>query len=276
MDLAPRLRYVSTPDILRVRIASDGDGEYVPVVGQPVSLQGPSTTIIIEPAAQQQAEYVMAGFSRYVHVHIHREELKRLYRGSDHELPGVLQEFLDGSLQHTVTRGLALDAALLRCLEDVQGCVLEERSRRLYLHSKAVEIICLAFESMEREDGFGSVQASTITARGVVKAQNLLKENFVTPPSLEALAHEVGLSRSGLCAGFRQILGQTVFDYIQDQRMQQALVLLKERNASITQIAFAVGYNHVSSFSVAVQRRFGTTPSELRRRGASAELNRHD
>jgi AraC-like DNA-binding protein len=89
----------------------------------------------------------------------------------------------------------------------------------------------------------------------------------VTPPSLEALALDVGLSRSALCTGFRQILGQSVFDYVHDLRMQQALELLNERDASITQIAYAVGYNRASSFTVAVQRHFGTTPSELRRRG---------
>src|SRR5690606_16075316 len=92
----------------------------------------------------------------------------------------------------------------------------------------------------------------------------------VNPPSLEALAREVGLSRSALCTGFRQILGQSVFDHIQELRMQQALALLNERGTSITQIAYAVGYKSAASFSVAVQRHFGATPTELRRRGSSA------
>lgn len=82
------------------------------------------------------------------------------------------------------------------------------------------------------------------------------------------LARRVGLSRSALCSGFRQILGQSVFDYVHGLRMQQALELLNERDASITQIAYAVGYNRASSFTVAVQRHFGATPSELRRRSA--------
>jgi AraC-like DNA-binding protein len=59
-----------------------------------------------------------------------------------------------------------------------------------------------------------------------------------------------------------------VFDHIQDLRMQHALALLSERDDSITQIAYAVGYNRASSFSVAVHRHFGATPSELRKRGA--------
>jgi AraC-like DNA-binding protein len=61
------------------------------------------------------------------------------------------------------------------------------------------------------------------------------------------------------------VFGQTVYEYINDLRMQRALSMLTQRNASITQIAYDVGFNHPSSFSVAVQRRFGTTPSELRR-----------
>jgi AraC family transcriptional activator of pyochelin receptor len=74
------------------------------------------------------------------------------------------------------------------------------------------------------------------------------------------------MSRSGLCAAFRQIVGQSVFDYVGDLRMQQALAMLARQDATIAEVAYAVGYGHPSSFSVAVQRRFGTTASELRRR----------
>lgn len=143
---------------------------------------------------------------------------------------------------------------------------MEGYGRRLFLRAKAIEMICLCFEAMALEDGFGSSEATVMTSRGVLKAQRLLTENFVTPPSLDDLAHDVGLSRSGLCAGFRQMLGQKVFDYIAQLRMQHALALLNQRDASITQIAYAVGYNHPSSFSVAVQRHFGTTPGKLRQR----------
>jgi AraC family transcriptional activator of pyochelin receptor len=99
----------------------------------------------------------------------------------------------------------------------------------------------------------------------VFRAQQILKDRFVSPPSLDDLARQVGISRSGLCAGFRQILGKTVFGYIQDLRMEHALILLSETQDSMTDIAHAVGYNHLSNFTVAVQRRYGMTPSELRR-----------
>lgn len=263
----PNAMSVAAPDMLRVRIASDGDGEYVTARGDRIDLKGAGSAIVIEPAGMPPAKAVFIGHSRTVTVYIHRSRLKDLYADRVHELSGALQAFIAGSLRHTVAQRLPLSAALLRCLEDLHGCDLDGHSRRLFIRSKAIEILCHAFKAMGQDDEPAMLDASAQMTRGVIKAQQRLMEDFVAPPSLDDLAREVGLSRSGLCAGFRQIVGQTVFDYIGDLRMQQALSMLNERAASITQIAYAVGYSHPSSFSLAVQRRFGTSPSDLRRRG---------
>lgn len=267
---APCPMSVLAPNMLRIRIASDGDGEYASARGDVLDIRGAGAAIIIEPPGLPPAEAAFMGRCHAVQVYIHRDTLRHLYAQGEQELPAVLQAFAAGNLQRTVARRLPLVPGLLRCLEDLHGCGLAGHSRRLFIRSKAVEILCHAFEALAQEDDFGSTEVSALTTRGVLKAQRLLMENFVTPPSLDDLAHQVGLSRSGLCAGFRQIVGLTVFDYIGDLRMQHALALLNQRNASITQIAYAVGYTHPSSFSVAVQRRFGTTPSALRRRGPPA------
>ncbi|WP_244624459.1 AraC family transcriptional regulator [Sphingomonas sp. So64.6b] len=264
---APQLVQMSFPDTLRIYMTSNGDFEYGSSHDDAISLDAPNTAILIQPAGAPDTEATVAGRTRFVCVFIHRKALKALYSGGELELPAVLQSFLEGSLKRTVALTLPLDTTLLRCLEDVHASSLEGFRRRLFLRSKAVEILCQAIELLEHSESFGSPDTTRLTARGVMKAQRLLMENFVAPPSLEYLAHEVGLSRSGLCTGFRQILGQSVFDYILDLRMQQALALLNEHNGSISQIAYAVGYNRASSFSVAVQRHFGATPSELRKRG---------
>ena len=264
----PYAMSVSAPDLLRIRIASDGDGEYAAGQGDLLNIKGPGAAIIIEPAGAAAANVVFAGRHTSVHVYVHRDALLRLYGRDETELPGVLRAFVAGTLQRTVARRLPLSPSLLRCLEDLQGCGLEGRSRWLMMRSKATEILCHAFDALAQEENGSSLpEASALAANGVLKAQRLLMENFVSPPSLDVLASQVGLSRSSLCAAFRQIVGQTVFDYIADLRMQHALALLNQPHATISEVAYAVGYGHPSSFSVAVQRRFGTTASELRRRG---------
>lgn len=267
---SPQSRFISSPDSLQIFIASNGEGEYVPAGGHPLSFEAPSTALIIEPADAPASEITFAGHARYIYIAIHRKALQTLYAGGEQELSAALQRFLAGDIQPIIGRALPLSAATLRCIDDVHGCSLEGRRRRLWLHSKTVEIICQTLEALDHSEGFHSVEASRLTAKGVLKAQRLLADSFVMPPSLEKLAGEVGLSRSALCTGFRQILGQSVFDHIHDLRMQRALALLHERSDSITQIAYAVGYNRASSFSVAVHRHFGATPSELRRRGSAS------
>lgn len=264
----PQPMWVSAPDILRVRIASDSDGEYVTGHGDRIDLRGPGSVIIIEPSGVPPAKAVFFGHNRTVAVYVHRSTIQRLYAGRVEELPAVLQAFVAGELSETIAQCLPLNATLLRCLEDLHDCDLDGHSRRLFVRSKAIEILCHAFKALGQDDEGGASDTSAQIRRGVIKAQQRLTRTYASPPSLDDLARDVGLSRSSLCAGFRQIVGQTVFDYILDLRMREALSLLNERTASITQIAYAVGYSHPSSFSLAVQKRFGATPSELRRRGS--------
>lgn len=266
--IEPLQTLVVAEDMLRVRVASDGDGEYVTGHGDLLDMKGPTASIIIEPAGQPAAETVLAGRVIALEIYVHRVVLGRLYARDDHELPATVRAFLAGDLQKTMGRRLPLNARLLRFLDDLKGCTLEGHSRRLVIRAKAIEILCHAFEAlMQDENGEGLPEASKLATCGVLKAQRLLAENFVAPPSLNDLAHEVGMSRSGLCAAFRRIVGQSVFDYVADLRMQRALTLLNQRDATIAEVAYAVGYGHPSSFSDAVQRRFGTTASELRQRG---------
>lgn len=271
--LVPLPISIVAENMIRVRVASDGDGEYATAEGELLDLKGPSASIVIEPPGQQPAVAVSAGHNLSAEVYVHRDMLARLYARDDHELPAVLQTFIAGNLRHTVARCLPLSPQILRALEDLRGCTLEGRSRRLVIRAKAIEILCYAIEALAQdENGSSAPEASKIAANGVLKAQRLLAENFVTPPSLDDLAQKVGMSRSSLCAAFRQIVGRSVFDYVGDLRMEQALAMLNRQDATIAEIAYAVGYGHPSSFSVAVQRRFGTTASELRRRELTPTL----
>lgn len=262
----PRSAYFYSPDSLHIYLACSGDGEYAPVDAPPLSFQAPSAVLFMEPAGKAPAAITFAGHTRYIYIIIHREALQTLYGGSVHELPSALQSFLAGEMLQTSGRALQLSTAMMRCLDDVQTCTLEGRLRRLFLQSKALEIVCQALEAFGQNDGPQRPASMKHTARSILKAQIILSGNFASPPSLEKLASEVGLSRSAMCTGFRQLLGQSVYEYVRDRRMEQALTLLREGDDPIIQIAYAVGYSRPSSFSVAVQRHFGSTPSELRRK----------
>jgi AraC-like DNA-binding protein len=262
----PHQALAAAPDMLRIRVGSKGHGEYCTASDHPVEVDGPSTLVVIDPADAPASLCAFEGDYRAVQIYIARPVLKALFDGDEDDLPQVLQAFVGETLEHSVVRRLPLSPVLLRCLEDIFGCDSEGRTRRYFIQSKTMEILCHVFDALSTDDAFAAAETSAITTRGVHRAQAMLIGNFVSPPSLDDLAAQVGLSRTSLTAGFRRVLGQSVFDYIQHLRMQHALELLNEPGSSITQVAYAVGYNHASSFSVAVQRHFGLSPSELRKR----------
>ena len=62
--------------------------------------------------------------------------------------------------------------------------------------------------------------------------------------------------------GFKEVFQQTIFEFIQENRMEKARHLLQAANPNITEIAFNVGYSSLSSFSQSYKNFFGISPTE--------------
>lgn len=84
------------------------------------------------------------------------------------------------------------------------------------------------------------------------------------------LAVKVNLSPSYLQHLFKEHVGVCMTRLLAERRLQKAARLLAESDMSIKQIAFAVGYEHASSFVRAFQHRFAQTPRAYRTRKAGS------
>ncbi|CDF85607.1 DNA-binding domain-containing protein, AraC-type [Pseudomonas knackmussii B13] len=84
----------------------------------------------------------------------------------------------------------------------------------------------------------------------------------------EALALEVGMSRSVFAERFTAVVGQPPMQYLTLWRMHVAAQLLREGRGNVAQIGFAVGYESEAAFSRAFKRQFGTSPGTWRRQSA--------
>lgn len=82
--------------------------------------------------------------------------------------------------------------------------------------------------------------------------------------SVEALAREAGLSRTGFAVQFSSKMGLTPMQYLTEWRMQIACAELAEEKASIADVAARVGYASESAFSRVFKREIGATPAAYR------------
>jgi AraC family transcriptional regulator len=92
-----------------------------------------------------------------------------------------------------------------------------------------------------------------------------IEEHVGEQISLGTLAKLARLSQAHFCRAFKQSFGVPPHQYHVQRRIEKAKALLAERNASVTDVGFTLGYSHTSSFSVAFRKITGRSPREFRR-----------
>lgn len=93
-----------------------------------------------------------------------------------------------------------------------------------------------------------------------------IDEHFREPLTLEHLSAVAGLSRTYLCRAFRTYAGKPVFTYLQERRIQAAMLRLRQSNEKVIQLAIDCGFNDLSHFNRCFRRICGRTPMAYRRR----------
>jgi AraC-like DNA-binding protein len=185
-------------------------------------------------------------------------------------LPSALRHIIAGATQKLYFQLGPLTPAIHVALAQVLNCPYQGATKRLYLESKALELVALSLAQSEA----GNRKTSPIPRlrpediERVHKARDVLLDNMDAPPSLLTLARRVGLNDFKLKVGFRQVFGTTAFGYLHEQRMEQARRLLEERRLNVTEVACAVGYANPSHFAGAFKRKFGVNPSVYGRGGS--------
>ncbi len=99
----------------------------------------------------------------------------------------------------------------------------------------------------------------------IARALALLHGDITRRWTGDDLGREVGLSRSALADRFIRLIGVPPMHYLTSWRMQVATQKLRNTNASLGQVAQAVGYDSEAAFSRAFKKAFGAAPATWRR-----------
>ncbi|MFP4283802.1 MAG: helix-turn-helix domain-containing protein [Opitutales bacterium] len=100
----------------------------------------------------------------------------------------------------------------------------------------------------------------------VERACRLVRAEYTQPLSLPACAQRLGVSSGHLSRTFHHSTGLRFVEYIARVRADHARRHLGASNESITEIAFACGFQSLSQFHRTMRAHFGCSPGELRER----------
>lgn len=84
---------------------------------------------------------------------------------------------------------------------------------------------------------------------------------------LDALAAVVGMTAGSFLPAFSAAFGTTPHQYLIEQRIERAKVLLSATTASITDISADLGFSSPSHFATTFKQRVGVTPTTYRTHG---------
>jgi len=91
-----------------------------------------------------------------------------------------------------------------------------------------------------------------------------IQENFTTNITLKSVADNFGYSYNYLSRSLNNMLQISFVDFINENRINYSLYLLKNTNNTITEIAYACGYSSIRSFNRNFLNIMHISPSKYR------------
>lgn len=132
------------------------------------------------------------------------------------------------------------------------------KNHEIILHSILLELIYAITKDTKKSSVLKNVKNNTYPA--IEKAISYIKENLTKDLSLETLAKHVSLSPIHFHNLFKSATGKTLHDFVEEQRIKEAINLLATTDMTLAEIALQCGFSSQSYFSYVFKRRMQTTP----------------
>lgn len=99
----------------------------------------------------------------------------------------------------------------------------------------------------------------------IKKALEYIHDSPEKPWTIENLAENIGMSRAAFSKKFTSLVGETVFTYLSNLRVQKAKEMIITTNEFIDDIALSVGYESERAFTKTFNKYVGMTPKQFRK-----------
>lgn len=100
--------------------------------------------------------------------------------------------------------------------------------------------------------------------RRLLRARDAMDRDYASELDIPSLARVALMSPAHFSRRFTATFGETPHRYLQRRRIERAMTLLRDHDLSVTEVALAVGYDSLGTFSRTFRRVTGRTPSDFR------------
>jgi AraC-like DNA-binding protein len=156
---------------------------------------------------------------------------------------------------------MPVSGRIAEVIHTIQKCPFRGITRYIFIESKMMELFVLQMEQLHSlEETKPGPTWSRVDREKLFSVKEYIESRFLESFTLKELCLKFGLNEFKLKKGYRDLFLTTVFGHVHQLRMQKAKALLEEREMNVSDVAFFIGYNNVSSFSTEFKKRFGYVP----------------
>ena len=227
-----------------------------------------SMGVLLSPPGTEKSEHYLEGeHERSVTLICEARFLQERFAAMADELPAAIKDYITEREACHFNQKLPMNTEAVSAANSILENPYQDNLKRQYIEARALELLVLSLAACADYERNLDNPHKGMSARDLdrmLKARNILERDYAAPPTINQLARLIGLNEAKLMQDFKQLYGQTIFDFTQNIRMDEAKRLLETTSKSITEIAFDVGYEYSSNFTTAFKRRFGVPPSVAR------------
>lgn len=224
-----------------------------------LKLEEEKSLLFYNPIVALPLDIEVKPHSKLVFLYITVENLHRLFVEESEEIEFLNQENIGKKFYADRPLSPLLTVTIHQLLSNSVG----GPAKSIFEKAKAYEVLALY---LNKEEGKDVEQCPFLNDEENVErvrtAKRILIEKMTNPPSLKELSREIGLNEYRLKEGFKNIYGKTVFQFLNDYRLDVARQMLDGGNAKVNDAAYHIGYTNPSHFIAAFKKKFGVTPKK--------------
>ncbi|MBO4411029.1 MAG: helix-turn-helix domain-containing protein [Lachnospiraceae bacterium] len=172
-----------------------------------------------------------------------------------------------------VTATLASRAAIRGGMREDDAFTLSDAYiQRVELLTSQDKILNLQYHMLlEYTEQVETLHRGNHTSKLALNVANYVRHHLSEPISVERMAESFYLSRPYLSLKFRRETGQTLTDFILNEKTEEAKRLLRYSDKSLSAIAAYLGFSSHGHFCKVFKKYAGITPNEYREKDPSAK-----
>lgn len=135
----------------------------------------------------------------------------------------------------------------------------------LKMYADFLQYLCPVIEGLQNPDAQHFPRhIRTLGTPAIRLAMDYIGANYLSNPSVGQLASLVNLSEKRFISNFKNTVGLSPGQYINQLRMRKAVELIRNTDKKMSEIAGILGYADQYTFSKAFKRAFGESPMVFR------------